>query len=85
MWSFAMKKACPDLAIDACAICYDGRGLQPRTHLPDGQFPHAPHAQIARRANLPQVSALATSGKSERPSRASRLDEEGRTRGRHDT
>jgi hypothetical protein len=78
VWSFAMKKACPD-------ICCDGRGLPPCTHLPDGQFPHAPHAQIARRANLPQVSALATSGKSERPSRASRLDEEGRTRGRHDT
>jgi hypothetical protein len=56
----------------------DGRGLQPHTHLHDGQFPHARHAQIARRANLPQVSALATSGKSERPSRASRLDQEGR-------
>ena len=78
VWSFAMKKACPDLAIDACAICCDDRGLQPRTHLPDGQFPHACHAQIARRANLSQVSALAPSGKSQRCSRASRLDEEGR-------
>jgi hypothetical protein len=48
------------------------------THLPDGQFPHARHAKIARRANLPQVSALAASGKSERSSRASCLDEEGR-------
>jgi hypothetical protein len=28
-------------------------------HLPDGQFLHAPHAQIARRANLPQGCALA--------------------------
>jgi len=49
------------------------------------QFLHARHAEIARRANLPQVSALAASGKSERSSRASCLDEEGRTRGRHDT
>jgi hypothetical protein len=49
------------------------------------QLPHARHVEIARRANLPQVSALAASGKSERSSRASRLDEEGRTRGRHDT
>jgi hypothetical protein len=47
-------------------------------HLPDGQFPHARHAQIARRANLSHVSALAPSGKSERFSRTSRLDEEGR-------
>jgi hypothetical protein len=46
---------------------------------------HAHQAQIARRANLSQVSVLAPSGKSERCSRASRLDEEGRTRGRHDT
>jgi hypothetical protein len=46
--------------------------------LPDGQFPHAAHARIARRANLPQVSALAPSGKSERLSFASRLDEKGR-------
>ena len=52
--------------------------MQPRTHLPDGQFPHARHARIARRANLSQVSALATSGKSKPSSRASRLDEEGR-------
>jgi hypothetical protein len=43
------------------------------------------HASIARRANLPHAAALAASGKSERYSRASRLDEEGRTRGRHDT
>src|ERR1700722_12751343 len=78
VWSFAMKKACPDLAVDACALGCDGRGLQPRTHLPDGQIPHTPHAQIARRANLSQVSALATSGKSKPSSRASRLDEEGR-------
>jgi hypothetical protein len=49
------------------------------------QFPHARHAPIARRANLPHVLALAASGKSERSSRPSRLDEEGRTRGRHDT
>src|ERR1700732_5007677 len=78
VWSFAMKKACPDLAVDACALGCDGRGLQPRTHLPDGQIPHTPHAQIARRANLSQVSALATSAKSKPSSRASRLDEEGR-------
>jgi hypothetical protein len=49
------------------------------------QLPHARHAQIARRANLPHASALAASGKSERSYRASRLDEEGRTRDRHDT
>jgi hypothetical protein len=49
-----------------------------RTHLPDGQFPHARHAQIARRANLSHMFALAPSGKSRRCSRASRLDEEGR-------
>jgi hypothetical protein len=42
------------------------------------QFPHSPHAQIARRANLPHPSALALSGKSQRSSRASRLVEEGR-------
>ena len=47
-------------------------------HLPDGQSPHTPHAQIARRANLPHASALATSGKSQRHFRPSRLDEEGR-------
>ena len=78
VWSFAMKKACPDLAVDACALCCDCRGVQPCTQLPDGQFPHARHARIARRANLSQVSALATSGKSKPSSRASRLDEEGR-------
>jgi hypothetical protein len=78
VWSFAVKKACPDPAVDACALCCDGRGLQPRTHLPDGQFPHACHAQIARRANLSHMFALAPSGKSRRCSRASRLDEEGR-------
>jgi hypothetical protein len=32
--------------------------------LPDKQLPHAPHAQIARRADLPQVFVLAASGKS---------------------
>lgn len=51
----------------------------------DRQLPHARHAQTARRANLPHASALAASGKSEAFSRPSRLDEEGRTRGRHDT
>jgi hypothetical protein len=49
------------------------------------QFPHARHAEIARRANPPHLFVLAASGKSERSSRPSRLDEEGRTRGRHDT
>jgi hypothetical protein len=48
--------------------------------LPDGQFPHAPHAQIARRANLPQAIALAPSGKSQRLSRASRLGKRGVSR-----
>ena len=42
------------------------------------QLLHMRHAQIARRANLSHVFALATSGKSERCFRASRLDEEGR-------
>jgi hypothetical protein len=46
--------------------------------LHDGQFTHAGHAQIARRANLSQLSALASSGKSKASFRASRLDEEGR-------
>ena len=41
---------------------------------PDGQFPHARHAQIARR-DLPHAFALAASGKSPRCSRAARLDE----------
>jgi hypothetical protein len=47
-------------------------------HLPDGQFPHTPHAQTARRANLPHALTLAPSGKSQPSSRASCLDEEGR-------
>jgi hypothetical protein len=51
----------------------------------DWQSAHARHAPIARRANLTHVFALAASGKSERSSRPSRLDEEGRTRDRHDT
>jgi len=46
----------------------------------DRQFPHTRHAQTTRRVNLPHVFALAASGKSERSCRASRLDEEGRTR-----
>jgi hypothetical protein len=46
--------------------------------LPDKQFPHTSHAQTARRANLPHAFMLAPSGKSQRCSRASRLDEEGR-------
>jgi len=45
----------------------------PHTHLT-----HTPHAQTARRANLPQAPLLASSGKSKPCSRASRLDEEGR-------
>ena len=49
-----------------------------RLILPDGQIAHTRHAKIARRANLSQASALAPSGKSQRCSRASRLDEEGR-------
>src|SRR6266851_3530226 len=65
------------------AACCDGRTLfrapsHSRTPLPDGQLPHAPHARIARRANLPHAFALAPSGKSQRCSRPSRLDEEGR-------
>jgi len=32
------------------------------TDLPDGQFAHARHAQFARRANLPQLAALAPIG-----------------------
>jgi hypothetical protein len=39
---------------------------------------HTPHAQTARRANLPHASSLASSGKSKPCSRPSRLDEEGR-------
>jgi hypothetical protein len=46
---------------------------------------HPSSAQIARRAILSQMPALASSGKSRRSSRTSRLIEEGRTRGRHDT
>jgi hypothetical protein len=42
------------------------------------QFPHTRHARTTRRVNLPHGVALAASGKSERSSRASRLDEEGR-------
>ncbi len=85
-----VKKACPDSAVDVYAACCDGRTLfraqsHSRAHLDDGQISHARDAQIARRANLPHVFVLAASGKSERSSRASRLDEEGRTRGRHDT
>jgi len=53
--------------------------------LSETRFPHTHHAKIARRANLSQVNALAMSGKSERCSRPSRLDEEGRMRYRHDT
>jgi hypothetical protein len=49
------------------------------------QILHTRSAKIARRANLSHGFALATSGKSERCSRASCLDEEGRTRDRHDT
>jgi hypothetical protein len=45
--------------------------------LPDRQIPHPRHAQTARRANLPHACALASSGKSQPSSRASRLDERG--------
>jgi len=41
-------------------------------------IPHTRHAQFARRANLSHAFTLAASGKSQRSSRASRLDEEGR-------
>jgi hypothetical protein len=44
----------------------------------DGQSTHACHAQIARRANVPQFGALAPSGKSKASSCPSRLDGEGR-------
>jgi hypothetical protein len=39
---------------------------------PDGQFAHARHAPIARRANMPHADALAASGKSQASFRPSR-------------
>jgi hypothetical protein len=44
----------------------------------EAHFPHRRYGQIARRASLPQVCALVSSGKSQRSSRPSRGDEEGR-------
>ena len=49
-----------------------------REAVADGQLTHACHAQIARRANVPQLGALAPSGKSKASSCPSRLDGEGR-------
>ena len=62
-----------------------GCGFAGGHQLHDGQIAHHSHALVARRANPSHASALAASGKSEAFSRASRLDEEGRTRDRHDT
>jgi hypothetical protein len=52
--------------------------FSPALTLFNTHLPHTPHAQIARRANPPHTSTLASSGKSKPCSRASRLDEEGR-------
>jgi hypothetical protein len=46
--------------------------------LPDGQFAHGRHEQIARRANMSHAIALVPSGKSQAPFRASRGLEGGR-------
>jgi hypothetical protein len=63
----------PLLAERATAFNHRARPI-----LPDGQSAHANHAQFARRANMPHAMALAASGKSEAPFRASRGLEEGR-------